>query len=334
MHNDITAEPTLPVSQSQTRHRVARVILGKRPKTIALRGTALIAGLFVVYFGVIGTLMQRIGADPDFMPETMVEGGSHAVAMAAALVRRETVEGRWSVNDPFFFPTAFHDNMPNFQRGVLRGVSRFTMALEDQIGRMRGSSAIDPDLGRAVGLLQYPTDIWVIDLSQSMFPVAPSDTQYRAALEALESYNNRVASGAAIFERRSDTLALTLQRMASELGASSAQIDSHLRRNTFIIDGVSDDIFYYNKGQVYASYLLLREMARDFQDVIQQQGLTSVFDQALESLRMAAAQRPLVVLNASGDGSIFANHLYLQGFYIKRAILQLDEVSRVLAVSR
>lgn len=332
MPNEIVVRPSLPVPRP--RYRVARVILGARPKTIALRGSAILAALFVGYFGVVGNLMQRIDADPDFSPASAVEGGSHAVAMAAALVRRETVDGRWSVNDPPFFPTAFHDNMSNFQRGILRGVSRFTMALEDQIGRTRGSSAIDTDLGRAVGLLQYPTDIWVLDFSQSLFPVAPSDTQYRAALEALESYNARVASGVAIFERRADTFALTLQRMASELGASSAQVDAHLRRSTFIIDGVSDDIFYFNKGQVYASYLLLREMGRDFEAVIAQQGLTSVFDQALDSLRMAAVQRPLIVLNAPGDGSFFANHLYLQGFYIKRAILQLDEVSRVLAVSR
>jgi len=333
MPNDATVNPPLPVPQP--RHRVARAIFGKKPATIALRGSAIVAGLVVGYFAVIGNLMHRVEADLDFMPTLAEEQvGSHSVAMAAALIRRETVENRWSVNDPAFFPTAFHDNMPNFQRGVLRGVSRFVMALESQIGRTRGSSAIDANLGRAVGLLQYPSDVWMFDFRQSMLPVSPSDQQYRAALEALEAYNARIASGGAVFERRPDTFAMTLQAMVAELGARTAEVDEHLRRDTFIVDGVTDDIFYVNKGQVYAIYLLMRELGRDFEAVIASQGLTSVYDQALESLRTAASQRPLVVLNASGDDSIFANHLYLQGFYIKRALLQLDEVARVLSVSR
>lgn len=332
MSHEVIASPSLPVAHQ--RRRVARAILGKRPTTIALRGSVVFAVLVAGYFGVIGNLMNRVDASPDFAPTVTAEGGSASVAMAAALIRRETVDNRWSVNDPAFFPTAFHDNMPNFQRGVLRGVSRFVMALESQIGRTRGSSAIDANLGRAVGLLQYPSDVWMFDFRQSMLPVSPSDQQYRAALEALEAYNARIAQGGAVFERRPDTFALTLQAMVGELGARTAEVDEHLRRDTFIIDGRSDDIFYVNKGQVYAIYLLLRELGRDFESVISSQGLTSVFDQALESLRMAASQRPLVVMNASGDNSIFANHLYLQGFYIKRALLQLDEVSRVLAVSR
>jgi len=332
MPNDVIARPSLPVPQR--RRRVARAIFGKKPTTVVLRGSVILGLLFAAYFGVLGNIIARVDADPQFTPTAAPEGGSASVAMAAALIRRETVDNRWSVNDPAFFPTAFHDNMPNFQRGVLRGVSRFVMALESQIGRTRGSSAIDANLGRAVGLLQYPSDVWMFDFRQSMFPVSPSDQQYRAALDALEAYNARVAQGGAVFERRTDTFALTLQAMAAELGARTAEVDEHLRRDTAIIDGVSDDIFYFNKGQVYAIYLLLREMGHDFEAVITQQGLTGVYNQAIDSLRKAATQRPLVVLNAAGDNSIFANHLYLQGFYIKRAMLQLDEVSRVLSVTR
>lgn len=332
MPNDVTASTSLPVPQP--RRRVARAVLGKKPTTVVLRGSVILAVLFVGYFGILGSLMSRVDADPDFMPTAAPEAGSASVAMAAALIQRETVDNRWAVNDPAFFPTAFHDNMQNFQGGVLRGVSRFVMALESQIGRTRGSSAIDANLGRAVGLLQYPSDVWMFDFRQSMFPVSPSDQQYRVALDALTAYNERVARGGAVFERRTDTFALTLQAMAAELGARTAEVDEHMRRDTFILDGLSDDIFYFNKGQVYAIYLLLREMERDFEAVITSQGLTSVYSQALDSLKTAASQRPVVVLNAAGDNSIFANHLYLQGFYIKRAILQLDEVSRVLSVSR
>jgi hypothetical protein len=50
------------------------------------------------------------------------------------------------------------------------------------------------------------------------------------------------------------------------------------------------------------------------------------------SLRKAALLQPLFVINGVGDNSIFANHLLLQGFYMKRTILQLNEVVSVLAV--
>ncbi|WP_275450479.1 hypothetical protein [Octadecabacter arcticus] len=42
--------------------------------------------------------------------------------------------------------------------------------------------------------------------------------------------------------------------------------------------------------------------------------------------------RPAVVLNGQSDRSIFANHLALQGFAMKRAILQLEELIIVLAI--
>ena len=250
--------------------------------------------------------------------------------MAEALILRETVDNRWTANDPVFFPTAFHDNMPNYQRGMLRAISRFTMELENQIGRLRGSSAIDRDLERAVGLLQFPTDVWLFDFDQSFLPIQPADTQYEAAARALRSFNTRVAAGIAVFETRADALALTVERMASELGSRAAIVDEHVSRDGFIIDFMSDDIFYFNKGMAYASYLLLRELGRDFEGVIRAQGLTRVWQQALDSLREASQQKPLVVLNSSGANSFLANHLHLQGFYLKRAILQLDEVARVI----
>jgi hypothetical protein len=38
------------------------------------------------------------------------------------------------------------------------------------------------------------------------------------------------------------------------------------------------------------------------------------------------------VLNGQTDRSIFANHLALQGFAMKRAILQFEELVTVLAI--
>jgi hypothetical protein len=212
----------------------------------------------------------------------------------------------------------------------MRALSRFSLELETQLGRLRGSSAIDRDLERASGLLQFPTDLWLFDFNQSALPIQPSDTQYIAAADALRSYNLRVAAGTARFELRNDALATTLERMGGELGARAAIVDRHVSNEGTLFDFVSDDIFYFNKGMAYATYLLLRELGRDFESVISQQGLAQIWDQALDSLRAASEQKPLIVLNGSGVNGILANHLHVQGFYLKRAILQLDEVARVI----
>ncbi len=332
MGNELIVRPQVPARRPEV--SLPARIFGKRPVTVIKRSTVMLATVVALYFAGVGNWMHRIDADLSFTPPQPVEGGSHAVDMAAALIERETVTHRWTPNDPIFFPTAFHDNMPNFQRGLMRAVSRFTMELESQIGRLRGSSAIDRDLERAVGLLQFPTDVWIFDFDQSFLPVQPADTQYIAALSALRNYNERVARGVASFETRADALAMTLERMADELGSRAAVVDEHVSADGFIIDFVSDDIFYFNKGMAYASYLLLRELGRDFDRVIVGAGLQRVWAQALDSLRLASQLQPLIVLNGSGANSFFANHLHLQGFYLKRAILQLDEITRVIRASR
>ena len=328
MANDLIVRPQVPATRPKT--TVPGLIFGDRPRVIVKRSVLYLIAALVLYFGVIGNLMHRIDADLDFTPANPIEGGSHAVNMAEALILRETVDNRWTANDPVFFPNAFHDNMDNYQRGMMRAISRFTMELENQIGRLRGSGAIDRDLERAVGLLQFPTDVWLFDFDQSFLPIQPADVQYAAGARALRAFNSRVALGLAVFETRPDALAMTVERMAGELGSRAAIVDEHVSGDGFIIDFVSDDIFYFNKGMAYASYLLLRELGLDFQDVIQSQGLTRVWQQALESLRLASQQQPLIVLNGSGANSFFANHLHLQGFYLKRAILQLDEIARVI----
>jgi hypothetical protein len=310
-----------------------RRILGRRPATVFRRLVAGLAIFGVIYYGLIGAvLMHRIDADPEFMPPRPVEGGSRAVAMAAALVEREVETHRWSVNDPRFFPTAFLDNMPNFQKGMMRAISRFSIEMMDKVGRTRGTAELDSDLERAVGLLQFPGDVWIFDFEKSLLPVVPADAQYRAGRRALEAYNQRLAAGGAVFEVRADVLALTLNRLAADMNARAGLLDRHVQRSRRTIDFMADDIFYFNKGMLYAYYLLLRELGQDFDYVISQSGVYSVWNQAMDSLRRASQLQPLIVLNAPGDDSIFANHLFLQGFYMKRAIMQIDEVVRVLTV--
>ncbi|TNC65816.1 DUF2333 family protein [Rubellimicrobium roseum] len=303
-----------------------------RPVAVAQRTLLLLATLAMLYFGLLGLLSHRIDNDPDFVAPVAVEGGSAAVAMAAGLVDREVNVHEWTVNDPLG-PDAFLDNAMNFQQGILRATAQVSFQFFDQIGRARGSSSADPDLERATGLLQFPGDVWIFDFRKTWLPTVSSEAQYREAVRALLAYDARVAAGQAVFERRADALSVTLARVAADLGSRTAMIEREYQRaDVSFFDTRVDDVFYLNMGMVYAYSLMLEALGEDFAGVIEERGVSALWAQAMQSLEYAGQLQPMIVMNGAGEDSIFANHLVLQGFYMKRAILQLEEIVRVLAV--
>ena len=286
--------------------------------------------LVVYYFG--GMLwLHEIDDDPGFaLQSTAPEGGSRAVAVAADLVDREINTHRWVANDPFFMPGSLLDNMPEYQQGIVTAISRFSLELADQIARTRGSSQVDPDLDRAAGLLRYPGTIWIFDFRTSWAPTASSEQQYRQALAALRSYNERLSQGQAVFETRADNLLATLDRIAADLGSSSAAIDRHLAASGFWPDFAADNLFYASKGRLYAYFLLLRAMEADFANVLRERQLSGAWNQTLDCFRAAATLQPWVVVNGAPDGQLMPNHLTAQGFFLLRARTQLREISNIL----
>jgi hypothetical protein len=76
--------------------------------------------------------------------------------------------------------------------------------------------------------------------------------------------------------------------------------------------------------------MLMKALGEDFAPVIQSGGFETIWAQAMESLEQGSQLRPFVVLDGDLDRSIFANHLAMQGFYMKRAFIQLEEMVSVL----
>jgi hypothetical protein len=292
----------------------------------------LVLGALIVVYYLGGMLwLHRIDDDPDFALETSApEGGSRSVALTADLIDREINTNRWVANDPFFMPGSMLDNMPNFQQGIIAALSRFSIELTDQIARSRGSSQVDPELNTASGLLRYPGTVWIFDLSTSLAPTASSESQYRRAMGALRDYNQRLAAGNAVFEIRADNLMATLDRIAADIGSSSASLDQHLTQTTLGLDFEADDLFYANKGRLYAYYLLLRELGHDYAKVISERDLTTSWTQMLDSFRAAATLQPWVVMNGAPDSQLVPSHLAAQGFYLLRARTQLREITNIL----
>ena len=305
---------------------------GNRLRTAGGIGAALlVAALF--YYPVGMLITHEIDDDAAYQaPATLLpDGGSRAVAMAAALILREIDEHRWVANDPFFLPPAALDNMPNFQQGLISALARFAFELTDQIGRTRGTSQTDKDLQEASGQLQYAGNVWVFDISTSLAPTTTSEARYRKAARSLQSYNQRLADGKAVFEKRADNLLATLDRFALDMGASSANLDRHITEHAGDpIDTRADDVFYGIKGQSYAYYLIIRELGLDFAHVLSERELTNAWAKMLESLRITAELSPMVVINGSPDSQLLPSHLAAQGFYLLRARTKLREITNIL----
>jgi hypothetical protein len=303
---------------------------GKR-RRILLWALAALLLLVLLYYPVGAFIVDNIDDDPNFAPAQVEPNASHAVAMAAALIDREARQHSWPANHPWFLPGAVLDNMPNYQQGIIQALRRFTLEMTDQIGRARGSSQADPDLERARSLLNYASDVWVWDINVSLFPTATSPQQYKAAEEALLSYNKRLAAGSAVFDRRADNLLATLDRIAKDVGSSSAALEQQIEEHSGDwLDFQADDRFYRTKGELYAYALLLRELGKDVDPVIKERGLQTVWANMIENLSTAAELHPWVVVNGAPDSQIMPSHLAAQGFFLLRARAQMYEIIDIL----
>ena len=287
--------------------------------------------LVLLYYPVGALIVENIDDDPQFAAHNVTPGESRAVATAADLVTREVDVHTWTPMMPFFTPAGILDNMPNFQRGIMAALGRFSTEMMDQLGRTRGSSQTDRDLEQARGFLNEQPNIWIWQPSVSIWPSATSAQKYRAGRDRLIAYNKRLAAGQAVFERRADNLQALLDRIANDHGSDSAIIDQHIIEQAGnLFDTKCDDIFYFNKGRLYANYLLLRELGVDFESVIREKGLTNAWNGTVETFRIAAQLHPLIVWNGYPDGLLIPNHLAAQGFYLLRARTQLRELTNIL----
>ena len=315
-----------PAIAGPRRRRPLRWVLG----TIVL--------LLLLYYPVGMLWLHTIDDDPNFRGPTAsagaaggTSGESRAVATAAALLTREIDQYHWTPMDPFFLPGGALDNMPSFQRGIIVTLGRFTTEMMDQLGRTRGSSQVDNDLEQARGFLNEQPNLWIWNPGVSLLPTTTSAQKYRAGRDRLLAYNRRLAGGQATFERRADNLYVLLERMSNDIGSDSAIVEIHMRlHGGDLLDFQADNIFYFNKGRLYATYLLLRDLAVDFEPVLRERGLQRAWEQMLDTFRTAALLQPLVVINGKPDSLFLPSHLSGQGFYLLRARTQLREIRDIL----
>ncbi|MGD9502208.1 MAG: DUF2333 family protein [Methyloceanibacter sp.] len=226
--------------------------------------------------------------------------------------------------------TPFFDNKAAFQRGVNQAVRRTAIELVDNLGRVRGTSGIDPDLQKARGNLQFDEETWYFGLSP-FGPKTPTPSFYRAAIGDLRAFNDRLEKCEAVFDARGDNLLIFIDRIANDIGATSAILrDRSEKYNSGWFDPRADDRFWFAYGQLYGYYGILTAAHADFRDVIAQRGLTQLWLELEDQLKASLAIQPMIISNGNESGWLMPAHLATLGFYVLRVRSNLVEIRLVL----
>ena len=198
--------------------------------------------------------------------------------------------------------TPFFDNKAAFQRGVNQAVRRTAIELVDTLGRVRGTSLVDSNLQSARGNLQFDEFTWYFGLSP-FGPKTPTPSFYRAAIKDLRAFNDRLEKCDAVFDARADNLLQFIDRIANDIGATSAILrDRSEKYNGGWFDTRADDRFWFAYGQLYGYYGILSGARADFKDVIAQRGLTQLWSMLEEQFRAALKIQPFIISNGAESG--------------------------------
>lgn len=229
--------------------------------------------------------------------------------------------------------TYFFDNKASFQRGVHQAISRTAVELTDSLARVRGTSQINPDLQAAKGNIQFDQRTWYFNPfgTQPFGPTTPTPTYFRKAVTSLQAYNTALGKCSATFDARADNLLQFMDRIAKDIGSTSALIKARAEsHNSGWFDTRADDIFMYAKGQLYGYYGLMKAARVDFKDVVESRDLGDIWDRMEDHLLKAIELDPFIISNGAEDGWLMPTHLTTIGFYILRARSNLVEIRSVL----
>ncbi|RUV70274.1 MAG: DUF2333 family protein [Mesorhizobium sp.] len=226
--------------------------------------------------------------------------------------------------------TPFLDNKASFQRGINQAIRRTAVELVDTLGRVRGTSQIDQNLQDARGAITFDEETWYFGL-RPFGPKTPTPSFYRTAASSLRAFNDRLMKCEVVFNARADNLLQFVDRIASDIGSTSDLIrDRSQNFNSGWFDTRADDRFWFAYGQLYGYYGILTAAHHDFQQILDNRGLTPLWNSVEGQLKAALAIQPLIISNGREDGWIMPTHLTTMGFYVLRVRSNLVEVRSVL----
>lgn len=264
---------------------------------------------------------------------------SSVIGMTADLINYNVNENTW-ISSTLHYKmglfgfdwdhTPFFDNKASYQRGINQAIRRTTAELVDTLGRVRGTSQIDNDLNEARGVMQTDEQRWYFSTDTFWF-TTPSQSYYRLGIGHLNAYNDRMRACGAVFDARADNLIRFLDRIASDIGSTSAILRDRIEySNAGWFDARADDRFWFAYGQLYAYHGILKAARADFGEVVTQRNLDRPWDEMEEQLQAALRIQPAIISNGNESGWIMPTHLATMGFYILRFRSNLIELRSIL----
>lgn len=244
-------------------------------------------------------------------------------------------------------PSLWLDNMPNFEFGVLVQSRDLARVLRNDFSRSQSQSTEDEDLAIAEPALNFSNDSWI-------FPT--TESKYREARDALESYQTRLSSTVdsdTQFYARADNLREWLAVIERRLGSLSQRLSASVgqaRVNTDLAGEPAgaaatpraavvvvktpwleiDDVFYEARGTAWALLQFLRAAQIDFAGVLEDKNAAVSIGQIIRELESALAPvSSPIILNGRGFG-FFANHSLVLASYLSRAHSAVIDVRELL----
>jgi len=201
----------------------------------------------------------------------------------------------WRPNDILDFT----DNVNNFQLGVLEVTRRTAVILAERISRTGATAAFDENLEKAMNWFMIKADRY-------WFP--SPESKYKAGLEELQIYKEKLEKGEANFHTRTDNLIPLLMAYEDLLGSCEENlVKPEEPDGTAVSFFKADDYFFYSQGVVSALGTILEAIMEEFMVTVESRRGTEVLHHAIESCHHAAEIDPWMITNSSLSG-ILANH--------------------------
>lgn len=286
------------------------------------RRTAVVVVVIILLYYPLGAFfIHKIAHNLELEPQKVTPKALNSIAITADLINREVNQNLWTANLPFFFPAVILDNMPSYQMGIISSLTNFLKA-------MVGCETNNKELNQAYEFLKYPPDLWIIDFSKSWLPMTSTNKKYRHALRELQFYNAGLTEGKNSFEPQKHYLQIITLIMAEDLNQAAEITRKQVYRGSKrIIDLKADNLFYYNKGKLYGYYMILKELTKDFAQIIKEQNRADNWEEMLITIKSASLLEPFWVINGKPDAGFMPSHLAGQGFYLMLAQEKLKQIT-------
>ncbi len=311
-----------------TFHRFVK-ICGSSWRIIAIC-TSLIVFL---YYPLGGWIINDINTDTSVEFSNTDTQRSTTIETISYLIRREVNDNIWTPNLPFFFPSYFLDNMPEFQTGVITSIRNLTSILAEH-WEQDVAPQEEQYLKQAAKLLQYPPEIWLFSQENRLMPAPSSPSQYRKARKLLIKYNQGLSDGSLVYYKTTHDLISFLKNISINLHKTASKLETHIREESpDYIDSQADNLFYRARGLAYADYMLLKALGIDYKNILLEADVYPDWTRMLKALESAAQLNPLLIRNGEIDSSFAPNHLSAEGFYLLKARSLMQKISRNLELS-